>query len=158
MTRPPQQLPCPTQHYHALTSRICACKWSSWKKGKNTSRHTSWSGLIVISTTYQQETSVDLQFPLGLQVKFAEDMAEAEAQLRPSQAAKSYHISFGSHLKLPRSTYLIPRHIRGPREKATSHLSKSADSSSQRSGTNSSGFGKISALKWTNVLPHDTMV
>lgn len=51
----------------------------------------------------------------------------------------------------------MPKHMRGPREKVTSQSSRSGFSS-QRSGRHSCGLGKISGLKWTKVLPIDTMV
>jgi hypothetical protein len=42
-------------------------------------------------------------------------------------------------------THFMPKHIRGPREKAINQLSSSLDAS-QRSGVNVSGSGKMEAL------------
>jgi hypothetical protein len=65
------------------------------------------------------------------------------AKVRRSSAHARLHVSVErlSPQASVASTYLMPKHMRGPREKATSQLSSSFDSS-QRSGLNAFGSGK----------------
>ena|ERR1700722_11575921 len=90
-----------------------------------------------------------------LHIKFTDDVCKGETQLCPGETR--WTLERYSIITLQREAHLMPKHILGPLEKATSQFS-SPGSFSQRSGCHSYGSEKISGLKCTKVLPHETIV
>ncbi len=84
-------------------------------------------------------------------MQLPEEIPKEEVELAPGQAVQPrQHRDKYPQIK----THFIPRHVRGPLEKATRYWSRWPLSlPSHRSGINACGCGKTVGLKWTKVAP-----
>jgi hypothetical protein len=141
-------------NHHAATLVNRAFKCGPRYSGKKQSRHSSFVGLLNPTSAAAAAATLtplqtDLPGRIHLNLKFSKDMGKAEVELCPRKAATQYQYHTAMSQKVG-DTHLEPRQLRGPFEKATSHLSRSFPfSPSHRSGLNLSGSGKMLGLRCT---------